>query len=125
MKLRLYQNYYAIAKLAAIPDTLHTQLQHSIYSLTVTHDEISLVCESERVPMGVVTLDDDWRLMQIDGELDLSMIGIIASISKVLAEHSISIFVISSYNTDYILVRDKHCEQACEKLKAAGYLITT
>ncbi len=123
MKLRLYQNDYAIARLASIPPDIHKQLEGSIYSLTVTTEEISLMCESDLMPASKIKIDKGWRLLRMEGIYDLNMIGIIAATAKVLAEHSVSIFVVSSYNTDSILVREAHCDIACAKLEDAGYII--
>ena len=123
MKLRLYQNHFAITKLAAIPPTLHQDLAGSFYSLTVTDDEVSLICESTKLGYNTIKCDKDWRLFRIEGVLDLSMIGVIAAMAKVLAQHEISIFVMSSYNTDYALIRAKQTNKACSKLREAGYII--
>ena len=65
--------------------------------------------------------DDGWRCFRITGQLDFSLIGILARISKLLASNEIGIFAISTYNTDYILTKEKNFEKALKVLKDAGY----
>lgn len=88
-----------------------------------TDEEKSLVCPTDRVPENTVARDDGWRAFRICGELDFSLIGILARISKILAENAIGIFAISTYNTDYILTKEKNFEKALQALADAGYEI--
>ena len=95
-------------------------------SVTLTKDEISIVCPSEKVPEKVpeeVKCEKDWIAFKIEGPLDFGLIGILASIAKVLADAKISIFSISTYDTGYILVKEKSRQQSIEALKKAGYKI--
>lgn len=86
-------------------------------------EEKSLVCPMQRVPDNTVERDDGWRAFRIDGTLDFSLIGILANISKVLADGRIGIFAISTFNTDYILTKAEHFERAIGLLQSAGYSI--
>lgn len=88
-----------------------------------TDSEKSLVCPVELVPGNAVIRDDGWRAFRIRGELDFSLIGILARISAVLADHQIGIFAISTYNTDYILTKAENYEKAIVALERAGYPI--
>ena len=88
-----------------------------------TDEEKSLVCPVEFVPANTVRRDDGWRAFRIRGELDFSLIGILAGISGVLAAEKIGIFAVSTYNTDYILVKEENCGRAVESLAKAGYRI--
>lgn len=88
-----------------------------------TDEEKSLVCPIQRVPNNTVERDDGWRAFRIDGTLDFSLIGILANISKVLADGRIGIFAISTFNTDYILTKAEHFERAIGLLQSAGYSI--
>ena len=88
-----------------------------------TDQEKSLVCPTAIVPDNTLARDDDWRAFRICGELDFSLIGILAKISKILAENAIGIFAISTYNTDYILTKEKNFEKSLRVLKDAGYEI--
>ncbi len=78
-----------------------------------TDEEISLVCRTE----------EGWRAFRIQGELDFSLIGILAGISSLLAKEKIGIFVISTYRTDYVLVKKEQYEKALEVLERAGYTV--
>jgi hypothetical protein len=86
-----------------------------------TDEEYSLVCPEALVPENTTARDDGWRCFRITGQLDFSLIGILARISKLLASNEIGIFAISTYNTDYILTKEKNFEKALKVLKDAGY----
>ena len=86
-----------------------------------TDEEKSLVCPCESVPENSTHRDDGWRSFRICGELEFSLIGILAGISKVLAESGVGIFAVSTYNTDYILVKEENFEKAVRALREAGY----
>lgn len=86
-----------------------------------TDDEISLVCKTEDVPFDVITKDDGWCGFYFDETLDFSLIGILSKISAVLAENNIGIFAVSTYNTDYILVKSENFDKAVSVLKSNGY----
>lgn len=86
-----------------------------------TDKEKSLVCPEALVPGNTIERDDGWKGFRIIGQLDFSLIGILARISKILAEGGIGIFAISTYNTDYILTKEENFEKAMKVLKNAGY----
>ena len=86
-----------------------------------TDEENSLVCPEALVPGSTIERDDGWKGFRIIGQLDFSLIGILARISKILAEGGIGIFAISTYNTDYILTKEENFEKAMKVLKNAGY----
>lgn len=88
-----------------------------------TDQELSLVCPSELVPDNTINREDGWRVFRIRGVLDFSLVGILARIAKVLASNQIGIFAISTFNTDYILVKDENFGKALSVLKNAGYKI--
>ena len=89
-----------------------------------TDEELSLVCPEAIVPANTTERDDGWRCFRIIGQLDFSLIGILARISKILADNRIGIFAISTYNTDYILTREENFEKALGALRDAGYEIS-
>lgn len=86
-----------------------------------TDEENSLVCPEAFVPENTTERDDGWRGFRIVGQLDFSLIGILARISEVLASNEIGIFAISTFNTDYILTREENFEKAMRALKNSGY----
>ncbi|MBR4887999.1 MAG: ACT domain-containing protein [Clostridia bacterium] len=88
-----------------------------------TDDELSLVCETQFAPAETTAREDGWKAMRIVGMLDFSLVGILAGIAGILAENGISIFAVSTYNTDYILVKREVLEKATLVLKQKGYTI--
>lgn len=86
-----------------------------------TDEEKSLVCITSEVPKNVIQRDDGWKAFRIQGVLDFSLIGILAKIAAVLADNGISIFAVSTYNTDYVLIKKENYEKGLEVLRASGY----
>lgn len=86
-----------------------------------TDEENSLVCLSETVPANVIERDDGLKGMRIQGELDFSLIGILAQIATALAKNKISIFVVSTFNTDYIFVKEADFTKALLVQASEGY----
>ena len=85
-----------------------------------TDEENSLVCKSESVPDNVIEREDGWRAFRIQGILDFSLIGILSKITTILAEHKIGVFAISTFNTDYIFVKEENFCRAVELMRSAG-----
>ena len=83
----------------------------------------SLVCITDEVPANVIQRDDGWKAFRIQGVLDFSLIGILAKIAAALADNGISIFAVSTYNTDYVLMKKENYQKALDVLKALGYMI--
>ncbi|MEA4849703.1 MAG: ACT domain-containing protein [Clostridiaceae bacterium] len=94
----------------------------SFYSITKTLDELSIVCSQDNIPKDI-KCEKDWRILKVEGPLDFSLIGILSSISTILAQRGISIFAVSTYDTDYILVKDKDIDTAIAVLSKEGYEI--
>ncbi|MBE6506642.1 MAG: ACT domain-containing protein [Methanocorpusculum parvum] len=92
--------------------------------LAKTDSELSVVCETEKVPENTINRDDDWTAFRVAGNLEFSLVGILADIARCLADAGVSIFAVSTYNTDYILVKKDTWERAEAALLNAGYEIT-
>lgn len=88
-----------------------------------TDEEKSLVCITDEVPANVIQQDDGWKAFRIQGVLDFSLIGILAKIAAALADNGISIFAVSTYNTDYVLMKKENYQKALDVLKALGCMI--
>lgn len=88
-----------------------------------TDEENSLVCITEHVPDNIIERDDGWKAFRIQGTLDFSLIGILSKISSLLAENNIGIFAVSTFNTDYILVKSENFTKALEVLSKNDYHI--
>ncbi len=122
MQLQILENKLKVAKLksdAKIPEAV---LAQGFYSITRTDEELSIVVD-EDVAIESDAMEDGWRAIRITGILDFSLIGILSKISTVLAQAEISIFALSTYNTDYILVKANQLDAAVDVLKQNGYQI--
>ncbi|WP_100658312.1 ACT domain-containing protein [Alteromonas flava] len=120
--------------LAVLPDTMviHTLppdaqipsevLQSPLYFLGKTADELSIVVP-ESIAIEADESDGDWRTLEVLGPLSLSMVGIMAKICNVLAQAKVSIFVLSTFETDYFLVKQKSLEAAIKALEDDGYSV--
>ncbi|MDB0439943.1 ACT domain-containing protein [Clostridioides difficile] len=122
MKLKLFLEEYAVCRLSSnskIPTWIDTK---NFYSITKTDDELSVVCSNNNIPSDVKS-EKEWRILKILGPLDFVLIGILSKISGLLADNKISIFAISTYDTDYILIKEKDIKNACKILNCNGYEI--
>ncbi|MFN8597891.1 MAG: ACT domain-containing protein [Anaerolineae bacterium] len=89
-------------------------------SITRTSDELAIVCAERDVPSGVKA-DRGWQALKIEGPLDLSLTGVLASIAMPLAEAKINLFAISTFDTDYVLVKADRVAEAIAVLRNAGH----
>lgn len=120
MKIKKLPYDLTVCKVA---DISAVGLNDDFFFVGKTDDEISLVCKTSAVPASTVAREDGWKGFRIEGVLDFSLIGILSKISTILAENKIGIFAVSTYNTDYILVKKENFERALNVLSEAGYEI--
>ena len=106
-----------------VADTAAIDLSGEFYFIGKTDEELSLVIPTDAVPAETTERDDGWRAFRIQGVLDFSLIGILSKISGLLADAGIGIFTVSTFNTDYILVKKENFEKALGVLADAGYQI--
>ena len=106
-----------------VTEVSNINMNADFYFIGKTDEELSLVCRTEDTPQNTLERDDGWRGFRIKGVLDFSLIGILAKLSGILAEHKIGIFAVSTYNTDYILVKEENFERALNALASEGYII--
>lgn len=104
-----------------LPSAAGIDLAADFFFAGKTDEEISLVCRTECTPENTTAREDGWRGFRVDGILDFSLTGILSGLSGILSENGIGIFAVSTYNTDYILVKAEQFDRAMEALKAAGY----
>jgi uncharacterized protein len=91
-------------------------------SVTRTDDELSIVCEQDAIPSDI-KCERDWRVLQVEGPMDLSIVGVLASLTKSIAEAGINLFAISTFDTDYLLVKAEKLEAARVALEKAGHSV--
>ena len=122
LTLLVLPDTFAICRLspdAPMPDWARTG---GFLSVTRTADELSIVCPQSNVPPEI-QCDRDWRCLKVEGPLDLSLIGILASLTAPLARAGIGIFAVSTYDTYYLLVKEKRLEEAVLVLSQEGHHI--
>ena len=118
MELKTLPYRFTVCKLMSVGD-LPSDVDFCFTAKT--DEEISLVCKTEDVPEKTLVRDDGWKGFRIEGVLDFSLIGILSKISAILAENKVGIFAVSTYNTDYIFVKEENFNKAINALKGNGY----
>ncbi|HCD43698.1 MAG TPA: ACT domain-containing protein [Lachnoclostridium sp.] len=124
MNLKGISAEFSVCKLSGPADLGTLDMTSGFWFLGKTDEELSLVCETSSVPEDTMEREDGFSAFRIEGILDFSLIGILSKISTVLADHGIGIFAVSTFNTDYILVKKENYEKALKHLEAAGYTVT-
>lgn len=104
-----------------VPSELDIDLNQDFYFIGRTDEEYSLVCITENTPANTLEREDGWKGFRIQGVLDFSMVGILSKLSGILAENKIGIFAVSTFNTDYILVKEENFDRALKILSLTGY----
>jgi hypothetical protein len=122
MELELLENTYSVYKLSPKDPIDGAVFDGDFASVTKTKEEISVVAPAGSVARCEAA-EDGWRILKIRGTLDFGLIGIISKISAILADANISVFVLSTYNTDYIMIKEKNAENAIRVLRENGYIV--
>ena len=121
--VKVLPNKYLICRFqhdTVLPEWIYSQ---GFNSITKTKDEISVVTlQSDFIPKDI-PCNIDWRILEVVGPLDFSLTGVIAGIAVILSEKKIPIFVISTYDTDYLLVKEKYLYASIKLLRANNYTI--
>ena len=104
---------------AAVPDW---GASGSFYSITRTPDEVSIVCEQSAVPADVRS-EREWRCFKLAGPIPFTTVGVLAALVAPLADAGISVFAVSTFDTDYLLVKEADFSEAVAALRAAGHLV--
>ena len=120
MELKKIEHNLTVCKVRDISDI---EMMAEFYFIGKTDEELSLVCKTEDTPAVTIERDDGWKGFRIQGTLDFSSIGILSKLAGVLADHKIGIFAVSTYNTDYILVKEENFDRALKALASEGYTI--
>lgn len=122
LTLQLLPQTFALCTLP--PDATIPALDTDFYSLTHTPDELSLVVPESLAPSDA-TIEPGWRCLQVQGPLPFDMVGVLAGLTAPLATANISIFSLSTYQTDFLLIRQNDIDRACQTLSDAGHSILT
>ena len=121
-ELTLLPERFAISQLAANAPIPEWATQGTFFSVTRTSDELSVVCEHGRVPAGVRS-QPGWSALRVHGPLALTETGVLSSLASSLAEAKLSLFTISTFDTDYLLVSSESLSAAVSALERAGHKV--
>lgn len=123
LSIDLIPGRYVVCRLAPGAPVPEWALSGAFASVTRTPDELSVVCAEEAVPAGVTTARD-WRCLRFQGPFAFEETGVLASVTAPLAAAGISLFALSTYDTDYVLVRDGDLARAVAALREAGHRVS-
>jgi hypothetical protein len=122
LTLHLLPQKFAVCRLVAESSVPQWASRSSMFSITRTTDELSIVCESKYVPSSVKA-EKGWRCFKLQGPFPFQMTGVLASVLQPVAEAGVSIFAISTYDTDYVMVKEKVLAKGVKVLRAAGHTV--
>lgn len=120
MRLSVIEGEFGVARLGADDGVPDWAMRSGFSSVTRTEDELSVVCAAEAIPPEV-RAERGWRGLRVVGQLDFSLTGVLASIANPVADAKVSIFAVSTFDTDYVLVRGDDLVRAVDALRAAGH----
>lgn len=120
LTLKLLDNTYGVCRLDAITPLPSWGSLDPFYTVTRTEDELSIVCLESSIPEDI-QCEKPWRILKVVGPLDFSLVGILSKLSGLMADAKISIFAISTYDTDYILIKASDIERATQVFLTHGY----
>ena len=120
--LTVLRGSFAIVRLAADSHLPPWASDGDFFSATRTSDELSIVCAAGRVPDGIAS-ERGWRVLKVNGVFALSEVGVLAALSASLAAAEVSLFVISTFDTDYLLVNERQLTGAIAALQSAGHRV--
>mgnify|MGYP000871458578 CR=1 FL=1 len=122
LNLTILPERFAVCRLQPGADFGEPAARNSLFALTRTTDELSLVCSEAHAPREAL-IEPGWRAFKVTGPLDFALTGILASLANPLADNGVGIFAVSTYDTDYVLVKETDLQRAVQALRAAGHWI--
>lgn len=120
LAIRFFEGEFAVCQLR---DPGQIDWSRELLFLAKTPDEFSLVCPADAVPENAAKVEHGWSMFRIEGQLDFALVGILARITGLLAEAEISVFAVSTFDTDYILVKTASLPAAREIFRENGYVL--
>jgi len=120
VRIRALQYLYGICRFGPNDPAPSWVTGGEFVSVTRTSEELSVVCPQRAIPESVPS-NPDWRVLQVEGPLDFSLVGILAGLSATLAQANISLFAVSTFDTDYLLVHEADFKTAVKALRGAGH----
>lgn len=126
LTLSILKSIFGICRLNPGSEIPAWAYEGSFFSITKTPEELSFVCPENSIPVNLpenVRAERSWSCLKVEGPLNFGLTGILAGLSRILADNEISIFAISTYDTDYILLKEKNLKRAVRALEEAGYKV--
>ncbi|MBN1231470.1 MAG: ACT domain-containing protein [Anaerolineales bacterium] len=124
LQLTVLPGIFTVVRLPAVSSIPGWLEESDWVSVTRTAEELSIVCKDSSIPKDFAgTIESGWHILKILGPLDFSLVGVLAKISGILADAEISVFVISTFDTDYILLKENSLVSALSLLTNTGYVI--
>lgn len=120
MVIRVLNGSFCVCKVRRVEDI---DLSGDFLFVGKTDQEISLVCRAAAVPENALACEPGWKAFRIEGTLDFSLVGILAELAGLLAREGISIFAVSTFDTDYILVKAESLGPAVRAMQGAGHVV--
>lgn len=120
LNMKLLDGKYGVCRLSTNEAVPAWGFKGEFFSITKTEDELSIVCLEENISEEI-RCEKGWRILKVEGPLDFSLVGILSKISGLMAKNDISIFAISTYDTDYILIKDENIKMAIGVLNKDDY----
>ena len=122
LRLAVLDDRLAVCRLD-VPDAPPETMPDGFYSVTRTADELSVVCAEEHAPEEA-RCEGGWRALKLEGPFEFTEVGVLLSVAAPLAEAGVGIFAVSTFETDYVLVKDEQTENALSALRARGHKIS-
>jgi hypothetical protein len=119
-RLRVLSGRFAVCRLAADAEIPAGLASGALLSITRTANELSIVCDERSAPPAA-RIERGWACLMVEGPLAFNAVGVLASITGPLAAAGVSIFSLSTFDTDYVLVSHEHLPRAIDALRAAGH----
>lgn len=125
LKLSLLKNKYVVCRFNKNEKIPAWAYKGEFFSITRTHDELSLVCQQENIQSEKldedVLCERDWSVFKVEGPLDFALVGILSNLTCIMKEVGVSIFAMSTYDTDYMMVKEDKVYEAVKALKEYGH----
>lgn len=122
LSLVILDDTLAVCRLAPKTRVAEAVLAGDLSAVIYTPEEVTLICRVEAIPEGAVA-ETDWRAIKVEGTLDFSLTGVLVSLALPLSQSGVSIFASSTYQTDYVLVKQHMLAEAVASLRAAGHTV--
>lgn len=122
LSLNLLPHRYAVCRFEQNSTIPTSVMQSDVFCIMRTHDELSIVCEEGKAP-EIGMIEKGWRMFKLEGTFPFEMTGVLASVLNPLAAQGVGIFALSTYDTDYVLLKEDQLEAAVLALREAGHSV--